>query len=70
MTDRNGQPWSEAEERELAAMVRSRMLVNEIAEQLGRTPIGVAGKMQELRRRGAGHVSRYAVRRYGPVPIA
>jgi hypothetical protein len=68
MTDRNGQPWSDAEERELAALVQKMGPVDETAKKLGRTPIAIINKLKKLRRRSAGQASPYAVRRHGPAP--
>jgi hypothetical protein len=67
MTHRNGQPWSEAEERELAALVQ-KMAPVETARKLGRTPSAIINKLKKLSRRSAGQASPYAVRRHGPAP--
>ena len=60
---RNGTPWSDADERELVALLRAGTPHTAIAAKFGRSVPAINGKIGQLRRRARGEVRRFAVLR-------
>ncbi len=61
--NRNGTPWSSADERELVALIEAGEPPVAIAEKLGRSVPAVNGKVRNLNRRARGQVAPFAVLR-------
>ena len=65
---RNGTPWSDADERELVALLLAGNSHTEIAWKLGRSVPAITGKISNLKRRARGEVRPFAVIRFIDFP--
>ncbi len=68
MHPKSGTPWTEAEERELAELVLNEATTAEMALKLGRSPLAIQNKINQLRQRAKGKARRYATRCESPLP--